>query len=102
MVRLATILALALVIGLPSGAFAKKQVNQQVDMGKYTCGDLLSESDDDAGVVLIWVDGYLSGKTGDTTIDMKFLEDLGTAVGQACKENKKDKLLNVVEKLTKQ
>lgn len=102
MMRLAAVLALAFMIFLPSGVDARKQVNQQLDMAKYTCGDLLSEDEEDAGVVLIWLDGYLSGKTGDTTINMKFLSDLGSAVGQACADNKRARILDVVEELTRQ
>lgn len=103
MFRFVTVVILALVLAIPLSAdAAKKKVKEQVDMNKYTCGDLLSEDEDEIGAVLIWVDGYLSGKTGDTTIDMDFLSKLGEAVGQACSQNKKAKLLDVVRKLTKQ
>jgi acid stress chaperone HdeB len=101
MIRLATVLVVAALFIFPTGAQAKKSINTKIDMAKYTCGELLAESEDETGTVLIWIDGYLSGKTGDTTIDLKFLEELGTAVGQACKDSPNSKLLNVVEKLTK-
>lgn len=102
MFRFVTILTLALVIAMPLSAHAKKQVKEQVNMDKYTCGELLNEDEDEMGAVLIWIDGYLSGKTGDTTIDMDFLSKLSEAVGQTCANNKSAKLLDVVRKLTKQ
>jgi acid stress chaperone HdeB len=101
MLRLTVILTLALVMVMPVCADAKKQVKEQVDMSKYTCGDLLSEDGDDIGTVLIWIDGYLSGKTGDTTIDLDFISKLAEGVGEACGSNKNAKVLNVVEKLVK-
>ena len=102
MIRLAAILTLALVMAMPVGAqAAKKEVKQQVDMSKYTCGELLSESEDDMGVVLIWIDGYLSGKTGDMTVDLEFISKLAEGVGGACASNKKARVMDVVEKLIK-
>ena len=103
MFRFIPILMLALVMAMPLNAEAKKkQVSQQVNMEKYTCSDLLNEDEDDMGAVLIWIDGYLSGKTGDMTIDMDFLSKLSEGVGQACSQNKSAKLLDVVQKLVKQ
>lgn len=101
--RIAAIMVCLSLLAFPTvGAYAKKQVNQQVDMAKYTCKDLAAEEGDDAGMVLIWLDGYVSGKTGDTTIDMKFLSDLGEAVGKECGENPKAKVLEIVQRVTQQ
>ncbi|MEO5347852.1 MAG: HdeA family protein [Magnetococcus sp. YQC-9] len=54
-------------------AHAKKQNNNNsdnIDFGSYTCGQFLKEAasgdEDDIGVVLMWIDGYLSGVSGDT------------------------------------
>jgi acid stress chaperone HdeB len=95
--RLIAILIISLFVAAPFTAEAKnKEIKQQVDMEQYTCGDLLSEKEDDIGAVLIWVDGYLSAKTGDTTININFLSKLGEAVGEACAKDKKAKLLEVV------
>jgi acid stress chaperone HdeB len=98
MMALATIL-LSLSV-LCSGAEAKKRVNKKLDMASYTCKDLLAETDDDVGAVLIWIDGYLSGKTGDTTIDVEFLSDLAEGVGEECGGKSDSKVLDVVQKLT--
>jgi len=88
------------VFAMSPGAEAKKQINKKVDMANYTCKDLLSEKDDDVGTVLVWIDGYLSGKTGDTTIDIDFLGELAEGVGEACAEKKNAKVLDIVRDLT--
>lgn len=63
---------------LASPVLAKKTQMQNIDFGEITCGEFLQElstsSAEDAGVVLMWIDGYLSGVSGDTTLDWK---DLG-------------------------
>lgn len=97
-----SVVVLISVIILSPCAHAKKEINQQVDMAKYTCGDLLSEKQDDAGIILIWLDGYLSGKTDDTTIDMKFLGEMAEAVGSACRDNPNGRVLKILQDLTGQ
>jgi acid stress chaperone HdeB len=74
--------------------------DEKVDMASYTCADLLAEKEDDVGMILLWVDGYLSGKTGDTVINMKFVGELAESVGTKCAEKGEAKLLDVVKDLT--
>lgn len=54
---------------------AKKAQSRNINFGAITCGEFLQDisqsSDEDAGVVLMWIDGYLSGVSGDTTLDWK-------------------------------
>ena len=56
-------------------ALAKKNQMKNIDFGEITCGEFLQElstsSAEDAGVVLMWIDGYLSGVSGDTSLDWK-------------------------------
>lgn len=82
------------------GAEAKKKLTNTIDMAAYTCKDLFSEKEDDIGVVLIWFDGYLSGKTGDTSLSMDFIKDLAESVGTACKEKQSAKVMDIVKQLT--
>ena len=81
---------------------AEKTVKKddKVDMASYTCADLLAEEEDDVGTILLWVDGYLSGKTGDTVINTKFIGELAESVGEKCAEKGEAKLLDVVTALT--
>jgi len=91
-------LILALLLAFPLAASAGKK-NVSFDMANYTCAELLKEKDDDAGMLLVWIDGYLSGKTGDTRVDMKFLGELATEVGKACAKSGRKKVLDVVDEV---
>ncbi|MBM3225520.1 MAG: hypothetical protein FJZ47_17215 [Candidatus Tectomicrobia bacterium] len=46
------------------------------------------------------MDGYLSGKTGDTTINLELIEDLGKSLGTECRKNPQAKVLDVVQRVT--
>lgn len=96
----AALLGLSLLV-LPGAQAAEKKVKKEekVDMANYTCADLLAESEDEAGMILLWVDGYLSGKTGDTVINTAFIGELAESVGKKCGENGKAKLLTVIQEL---
>lgn len=80
----------------------KKQVTK-IDMAAYTCEEMLKdlkEDEENAGVLIIWIDGYLSGKTDDTVIDMGFLENLGKGIGTECSKTPQAKVLEVVKRVT--
>jgi len=95
---LLTLFALTLLLSLPAvGQAAKKSVS--FDMAKYTCADFMAEKSDETFLVLVWIDGYLSGKTGDTRMDMKFMNELATEVGKACANGGKRKVLDIVNDL---
>lgn len=97
----AALLGLSMLV-LPGVQAAEKTVkkSEKLDMSTYTCADLLAEDQDDAGTILLWIDGYLSGKTDDTVINMDFLGELAESVGEKCGVNGKAKLLDVVKDLT--
>ncbi|MBF0417336.1 MAG: hypothetical protein HQL86_03700 [Magnetococcales bacterium] len=54
----------------PVHAKKQSQDSGNIDFGSYTCGQFLKEAangnEEDIGVVLMWLDGYLSGVSGDT------------------------------------
>jgi acid stress chaperone HdeB len=97
----AALLGLSMLV-LPSVQAAEKAIkkSEKLDMASYTCADLLAENEDDAGTILLWIDGYLSGKTGDTVINMDFIGELAENVGEKCGADGKAKLLDVVKELT--
>lgn len=94
---------LALLLALPiTAAAAEKKIkkDEKLDMATYTCADLLAEDEDEVGMILLWVDGYLSGKTDDTVINTTFLGELAEKVGEQCGKDEKAKLMNVIKELT--
>jgi acid stress chaperone HdeB len=97
----AALLALLLALPITSVAAEKKvKQDEKLDMATYTCADLLAESEDEVGMILLWVDGYLSGKTGDTVINTTFVGELAEKVGEKCGKDGKAKLMDVVKELT--
>lgn len=74
---------------------------QNIDFGSITCGEFLKEissgSAEDAGVVLMWIDGYLSGVSGDTTLDWKDLEKFSEQLVTYCGQNADTKVLKAAE-----
>lgn len=68
-----TALCLAASLLVSGPVAAKKAQMQNIDFGTITCGAFLKElstsTAEDAGVVLMWIDGYLSGVSGDTDLD---------------------------------
>ncbi|MGX9728005.1 MAG: HdeA/HdeB family chaperone [Candidatus Electronema sp. VV] len=100
-VLFAALLGISLLAAFTAQA-AEKAVKKddKVDMSTYTCADLLAEDEDEVGMILLWVDGYLSGKTGDTVINTKFIGELAESVGTKCAESESAKLLDVVKALT--
>lgn len=67
-----------------------------VDMGAATCTDTKSWDANTAGGYLMWLDGYMSGKTGDTNLDTDGVAKLATAIDSYCASHPDDKILDVV------
>ena len=92
-------LAASLLISGP--AIAKKAQMQNIDLGTITCGSFLKElstsTADDAGVILMWIDGYLSGVSGDTLLNWKDLEKFSTNLAAYCGEKPTAKVLDAAE-----
>lgn len=94
------VLSTGLLVGSPALA-AKKAQMQNIDFGEITCGEFLKEisgsSAEDAGVVLMWIDGYLSGVSGDTELDWKNLETFSTQLVNYCGQHADTKVLKAAE-----
>jgi acid stress chaperone HdeB len=85
-------------------AQAGKHSNQaNIDFSRITCGefiqDIVKVSDDDAGAVMLWIDGYLSGVSGDTVLDWKSMERYTERLVDYCLDNKRAKLLDAARKV---
>jgi acid stress chaperone HdeB len=67
---LAALCCSSLFLSMPVSA--KKPGAQNINFGAITCSEFMKElsqgSAEDAGVVLMWIDGYLSGVSGDTVL----------------------------------
>lgn len=83
-------LALCLSLFAPTAALAG-----EMDMAKATCNDVTNEQE--LVMIVFWLDGYLTAKTGDTTLSTAWIEELTAAVMTACNANPNTKLMSIVE-----
>ena len=77
----------------PASVFA---ANESVDMAKLTCKELLN-SGDKMNMFIMWIDGYMSGKSDDTTISDEWMEKLGKHLGQYCAANPQKTIMDAMD-----
>jgi hypothetical protein len=87
--------AAALAAALAMPAFAEGG-----DMAELKCSDLVAMKAEDAGVILFWIDGYVSHKTGNTMINFDGIKADGQKIGAYCGANPDAKVLEYVESAT--
>jgi len=85
-------------------ALAKKQQQpQNIDFGAISCKEFILEiadaDEESAGIILMWLDGYLSGVSGDTTLHWKNLESFSGALMDACAKKPGKKVLDVAREV---
>jgi acid stress chaperone HdeB len=93
------IAALVSTLLFSSASFAKKQQEVKFDMKDLSCKELIEMDEETAGIMLMWLDGYLSGVTGDTTFDGAQFGTFAGSLGEHCAKNPADKVLDASHKL---
>ena len=100
---LTAVLCLSTALFASSTALAKKSQIQNIDFGAITCNEFMQEiakgSSEDAGVVLMWIDGYLSGVSGDKVLSWKSLEKFSTDLVTYCGNKPDAKVLDAAEEV---
>lgn len=100
---LAAALCLSAALLTSATALAKKSQIQDIDFGAITCNEFMQEiakgSSEDAGVVLMWIDGYLSGVSGDKVLSWKNLEKFSTDLVTYCGSKPDVKVLDAAEEV---
>jgi len=96
--------ACLLIAAMAVPALAKKsQQPQNINFGAITCKEFVEEiagtDEDAAGIILMWLDGYLSGVSGDTTLNWKTLESFSGALVEACAKKPGKKVLDVAKEV---
>lgn len=74
-------LAALTVFMLGTAPFAAHAAEQ--DVAKITCKDFLADKQN-ISMMVMWIDGYMSGKSGNTSISDQWMEKLGTHLGTYC------------------
>lgn len=70
---------------------------ETVDMAELTCADI--ESDEDATFYIAWADGFLRGKTGESTVAVNWFERLADHVTTLCETDGERHLISIIEAL---
>lgn len=77
---------------------AQKMDYSDIDFGALTCSDFIQDvqtmSEDDLGAILLWLDGYLSGVTGDHVLNWGGFENFAENLITYCQRNGRQSLLN--------
>jgi acid stress chaperone HdeB len=73
------------------------QASDSIDIQEATCEELFAEDEETIGIMLFWLDGYLSGLTGDTRLSLSGIEQFAENVGAACAKSPEAKLLGVAK-----
>lgn len=96
----ATLAACVLAICLTLPSYAKKQA-ESINFGSITCKEFLADiqkSDDDTvGIIFMWLDGYLSGVSGDTKLNFDNLERFSGQLISSCSKKPGAKVLDVAK-----
>ncbi|MCP5197041.1 MAG: hypothetical protein H6974_09690 [Gammaproteobacteria bacterium] len=96
-------LCLSTTLPVSAPALAKKTQMQDIDFGAITCGEFMQElsksSSEDVGVILMWIDGYLSGVSGDTVLSWKNLEKFSADLVAYCGSKPDVKVLDAAEEV---
>jgi acid stress chaperone HdeB len=67
------------------------------DMKNLTCEEMLKMDDETRGILIFWMDGYLSGITDDTTFDLELLQKFAEKIGAACAKSPTSKVLETAK-----
>lgn len=101
--KLLTVSALTVGLTLAGATDAKRMQQQDIDFGTITCQEFLQDvangSEDDIAAVMLWIDGYLSGVSGDTVLHFDGLEQFGSSLIDRCAERGKERLLDAARKV---
>ena len=73
---------------------------QKVEVANITCNDLLIGSLGD-NTIAFWIYGYFSGKSGETTLDLRTLEENLRRVADYCHAHEKLAILSAFKEALK-
>ncbi|MDQ7831634.1 MAG: HdeA/HdeB family chaperone [Desulfovibrionaceae bacterium] len=92
---------IGLLFAFSASAMAKGKKSENIQFGTLTCQEFLegvAESDEESvGLILMWIDGYLSGVSGDTELNWNGFESMSTALAETCAKSPKKKVLDVAK-----
>lgn len=67
------------------------------DVAKITCEELLKQDQKSMGMLLMWMDGYMSAKSDNTEFSEEWMGKLGKHMGTYCGKNPKKTIMEAME-----
>lgn len=92
MKHLLALFVLAITLALPGLVTA----NDEQDVAKITCKEFLADTEN-MGMMLAWIDGFMSAKSNNTMISNAWMEKLGTHMGTFCAKNPSKTIMQAME-----
>lgn len=84
-------------------AEARKGRLQDIDFGAIRCSEFIYEladaDEEDAAAIFLWLDGYLSGVSGDTVLRWNGLENFAENLVERCDRRPNERLLDAAERV---
>lgn len=93
--RIFGVLFFAAALLASAAVFAQDSPPTRVDMRSYTCDEFLKEQQYGMVLALFWLDGYASGKSGNTLLDSQLFDRYGEIMIRQCTKTPKAKVLDV-------
>ena len=72
---------------------------EDVDMGKITCKELTSSPQDQIGMMLMWIDGYMSAQSENTVMSDAWMTKLANYLKDTCKKNPGQTIMTAIENM---
>ena len=69
---------------------------EMVDFSKVTCEEFMNLDEDAMAGYYIWLEGYFSGKSGNTVLDTDTVEEDLTKLVELCNDSPKSTVLKVL------
>lgn len=95
MKKLLTATVAALTLSLTANA----ALAEEQDVAKIKCSEFV-QSGDNMPLLIMWIDGYLSAASGNTTMDDAYIDELGTKLGEFCGKNANATLWDAISSLS--
>lgn len=95
MKKLLTVTVAALALTLTANAASA----EEQDVAKIKCSEFL-QSGSNMPLLIMWIDGYLSAASDNTTMDDAYIEELGTKLGDFCGKNQNATLWDAISSLS--
>lgn len=93
----------ALTLTLAPAAEARKGQSQDIDFGSISCkaflDDLSDADEDDAAAIFLWLDGYLSGVSGDTVLRFQGMGTFAENLVDRCQRRGNERLLDAARRV---